>query len=578
MMYELRGYGYTTDNKHLEAGKKAAGEVKEKLASLRELAAKSEHLVKLKEVIGPLEANLREYDSLIGTTVEKVEGLAGNRTALDEAAAVFMKHAGAYLESQNKIMADEIEAGAEKAKLRERLQKITLINDILDLGNSTRIANFKAQALMDSNITEKALGNFSKIEQKLADLLALTVLEVNKKELAQVSQAAQAYKTAMADPSANFKALLDVNNKRGDAANATLAVTMESTNTALQRMERISEELADMLSEASRFMFFGLILAMALGIALAYVITRGILKPINYVIEGLTEGADQVVSASGQVSSASQQLAEGASEQAAALEETSSAIEELSATSKQNADNAGQANTLMSQTMQVVDASTASMGELTASMNDITKASEDTSKIIKTIDEIAFQTNLLALNAAVEAARAGEAGAGFAVVADEVRNLAMRAAEAAKNTAALIEGTVKKIRHGSEIVDKTDRAFAQLVDQTGKVCELIGEIAAASQEQSRGAEQITTAVTEMDKVVQQNASNSEESAAASEELNAQAEQMKEFVSHLVALVGERSAKPSWAARKKIETVSIKVNTIEEKNRPTVGRILKLKNL
>jgi methyl-accepting chemotaxis protein len=179
------------------------------------------------------------------------------------------------------------------------------------------------------------------------------------------------------------------------------------------------------------------------------------------------------------------------------------------------------------------------MGDLTESMKEISGASEETAKIIKTIDEIAFQTNLLALNAAVEAARAGEAGAGFAVVADEVRNLAMRAAEAAKNTANLIEGTVKKIKNGSDTVSKTNEAFSKVATQAKKVSELVGEISAASQEQAQGIEQINKAVAEMDKVTQQNAANAEESAAASEEMNAQAEVMKGFVGDLMALVGGR---------------------------------------
>src|SRR5512140_2025943 len=182
---------------------------------------------------------------------------------------------------------------------------------------------------------------------------------------------------------------------------------------------------------------------------------------------------------------------------------------------KQNADNAGEANNLMIDAKDVVATANQSMGRLTESMGEITKASEETSKIIKTIDEIAFQTNLLALNAAVEAARAGEAGAGFAVVADEVRNLAMRAADAAKNTANLIEGTVKKVKDGSEVVERTNAEFSQVETSAGKMGELIGEITAASGEQAQGIEQISKAVSEMDKVVQVNAANAEESASAS---------------------------------------------------------------
>jgi methyl-accepting chemotaxis protein len=277
----------------------------------------------------------------------------------------------------------------------------------------------------------------------------------------------------------------------------------------------------------------GTILAVVLGIVLSISITR----PVNRVVQGLTEASDQVASASTQVSGSSQQLAEGASEQAASIEETSSSLEEMASMTKQNAEHANQANSLMAEASKAVGRANESMSQLTESMAQISDASEETSKIIKTIDEIAFQTNLLALNAAVEAARAGEAGAGFAVVADEVRNLAMRAAEAAKNTAGLIEDTVKKIKDGSDIVGKTGAEFSQVSASTTKMGELVGEISAASIEQAQGIEQINKAVSEMDRVVQQNAANAEESASASEEMNAQAEQMKKFVNDLVLIVG-----------------------------------------
>ncbi|MFH0997251.1 MAG: methyl-accepting chemotaxis protein [Pseudomonadota bacterium] len=274
---------------------------------------------------------------------------------------------------------------------------------------------------------------------------------------------------------------------------------------------------------------------------LSFFQVRSIVRTLSLVISGLTEASEQVSSASGEVSAASQSLAEGSSQQAASVEETSSSLEEMSSMTKQNASNAGQADSLMKQANQVVIKANTSMSQLTISMHEISKASEETSKIIKTIDEIAFQTNLLALNAAVEAARAGQAGAGFAVVADEVRNLAMRAADAAKNTAALIEGTVKKVTDGTAIVKTTDDAFQEVADSTAKVGELVGEIAAASSEQAQGIEQVNIAVTETDKVTQQNAATAEESAAASEELSAQAEKMKSFVQQLSAMVRGNAA-------------------------------------
>ena len=250
----------------------------------------------------------------------------------------------------------------------------------------------------------------------------------------------------------------------------------------------------------------------------------------------LDSGAEEVTSAAGQVSSVSQSLADGASNQAAAIEETSASLEEIAAVTKQNADNVGQAEALTSEARRVIDTANTSMGQLTQSMAEISQASEETSKIVKTIDEIAFQTNLLALNAAVEAARAGEAGAGFAVVADEVRNLAMRASEAAKNTAGLIEGTVQKVQTGEKLVTSTNQSFREVAESTAKVAMLMGEIAIASREQASGVGQVNLAVTELDTVTQQNAATAEEAASASEELSAQAEQMRETVKSLIALV------------------------------------------
>ncbi|MGA2332569.1 MAG: methyl-accepting chemotaxis protein [Syntrophales bacterium] len=277
----------------------------------------------------------------------------------------------------------------------------------------------------------------------------------------------------------------------------------------------------------------GLLIVFILGIFMV----DSIVKPINNVITGLNDGAIRVTEASSQVSTSSHSLAQGASEQAAAVEETSSSLEEMSSMTKQNAENAQQASLMMShdakESFRVIADKMALMEEV---VGDSVRASEETSKIIKTIDEIAFQTNLLALNAAVEAARAGDTGAGFAVVANEVRNLAMRSAEAAKNTEALIADSTKKIHEASALFEQVNGELSNNRHITQKVTDLVGEIAAASREQSQGIEQISRSIHEMDKVTQQTAAMADESSSASEEMNAQAERLKIFVRDLSSLV------------------------------------------
>ncbi len=266
-------------------------------------------------------------------------------------------------------------------------------------------------------------------------------------------------------------------------------------------------------------------------------LVRSIKLPLAAIAEMLGGSASQVTSASRQVASSGQSLAQGASQQAASLEEASSALQQMSSMTRKNAQTAQQARGISGEAETSAGKGNQAMQRMSSAINEIQKSAADTARIIKVIDEIAFQTNLLALNAAVEAARAGEAGKGFAVVADEVRNLAMRSAEAAKNTANLIEQSVQSARNGVAITVEVGKVLDEITAASTKVNGLVAEIAAASQEQSQGFEQVSTAVAQMDSITQQNAANAEESAAASEEMAAQAEQLNGVVRELANLVG-----------------------------------------
>ncbi len=536
-MYAMRGYGLTQEQRYYDQGMKELENVDHWLQKCDELAKEAEHLEKLGPAVKAVREQVGQYRDLVAQTVELDQKMAANRTALDEAAAVYVENCTRVLDEQNKNLAAEIAADAEIAKLEERHFKITEINNVIDLGNATRIAAFKSQALRDPQLIRQANGNFAGIEKMIREIREVTYEAHDLEALDNVQMAANDYQSAMNKFLTNWEANVEVGRQRNKVGDELLAVVSETSAAGVAGTREIANEAESMLKMASLVMIVGLAIALVVGSGLAFVIARSITKPIQRIIEGLTAGSEQTASAAGQVSSASQSLAEGASEAAASIEETTANVTEMAAMTKKSAENASEARNLTGQTESGAAKGTEAMKRMSAAINDIKQSSDETSKIIKTIDEIAFQTNLLALNAAVEAARAGDAGKGFAVVAEEVRNLAQRSADAAKDTATLIEGSVGKAETGVEISQEVGAALDEIATLASQVNEFVGQIADASNEQSRGIDEVNSAVAQLDQVTQQNAANAEESASAAEELSSQSEQLSSMVGDLVRLVG-----------------------------------------
>jgi methyl-accepting chemotaxis protein len=289
-----------------------------------------------------------------------------------------------------------------------------------------------------------------------------------------------------------------------------------------------------------------LVVSTTAGGGLLLFVVRSTNAALLSAVSDLSIEAGQVASAAAQIASSSQSLAHGSSEQAASLEETSSSSEEINSVARENTENTRAAADLVGHVQRRFAETNLSLDGTVAAMQELNGSSEKISKIIKVIDEIAFQTNILALNAAVEAARAGEAGMGFAVVADEVRNLAQRSAQAAKDTASLIEESIAKSRDGKTKVDHVAVAIREIAQDSAKIKVLVDGVNVASQEQSRGIEQVAKAVTQMEQVTQRTAASAEEGAAASTELTAQADALRGIVERLTAMVGGSVASTaSW---------------------------------
>jgi methyl-accepting chemotaxis protein len=489
--------------------------------------------------------------SLAALAVGQVQGLVSEQRLAATNGAIFPASQRAQ------------EADAAFQRMAKLFQDAVLLEDLSALGAAEKEAAAIIEALVSASRLEGLSVERAESLRSQADAVKA------------LSAEARATYVPMIEAGGN---LTDEMMTRAKATAARLDALKESLN---RGHEDISGELRAELSNAvstsvrQRWVSLG-VFALALcvaGVVVTFTIRRQVVVPVMNVVDELRTAAGEVTSASGEVASSSQTLSRGATTQAASLEETSASMEEMASMTRQNAENSREAARVMAETEQLVETANSALSAMVSSMSAIHDSSGKVSKIIKTIDEIAFQTNILALNAAVEAARAGEAGMGFAVVADEVRALAQRSAQAARDTAALIQESIERSTEGQQTVTEVTSAIGSITSSARQVKGLIDQVSVASTQQAQGIDQVTQAITQMEKVTQSTAATAEESAAASEQLSAQAETTLEIVGRLAALAqGSGRTPPPTVVTADRQAKATLTNVVRLPSRPmTVDR-------
>ncbi len=555
-MYAMRGYGLTANEAYYDDATSAIGEVTGAMDRAGELADNSTQLTLLESAIGDVREAVTTYDGLKEDTADRNVELDEARNLLDEAAVDYMEATRALLAVQTQRLKSEIAAGDPPMKVDERRRKVELLNDIIDVGNATRIAAWKAQANRDPGELREAYDNFEQMDTIFADLRKITRLDADIAKIDATERAAGQYREGMQDLEAAWVALNDLGKQRDVAGGEVLDKAQSIASKGIEETERIAQEAQAALQQASVVLVTGLSICAVIGIVFAVFITRTITGPLGKgvafarelangdltqnidieqkdevgllanalnsmaeqlrkVVGDVKSNADNVSTGSEELSTASQKVSQGSAEQASSIEEVSSSMEEMASNIRQNAENASQTEKIATQASQMATEGGQAVDKTVAAMNQIAER-------INIVGEIAGQTNLLALNAAIEAARAGEHGKGFAVVASEVRKLAERSQKAAAEISELSTSSVEVATQAGEMLGK-------IVPDIQKTADLVQEISAASSEQNAGADQINLAIQQLDEVIQQNASASEEMAATSEELAGQADSLQQGV-------------------------------------------------
>ena len=538
-MYEMRGYGYTEDETFYNSGmNKYLPELREEMSKIIKVIDQSSNYKFLKDDLDKVDKLVNEYEVIAVRTKTKISELNKVREDMDENARKFETALKKYVDSTYDILQANINKIDNSAS--GRLERHKNMSNILDDINRVRRVTWRAQAQRDPKMLTEVMQILDTSYSKVKIVRETAIIKVNQDYLDNILSALAIYKKSTEDLLKTWEELQVVNKDRSDKGREVIVAVNGVASKTMVEVEKNSTGMLEILSMSSKSIVISVIIAILIGIVAAYIIIKSITRPIDKIVGELSESAGQVSAASMQLSDASHELAESSTEQAASIEETASTLSESSSMVQQNTENTKQTSILVQETKYAAETGNNEMKNMMEAMNGIKKSSDAIGKIIKVIDDIAFQTNILALNAAVEAARAGDAGMGFAVVAEEVRNLAQRSAQAASDTATMIAENINISEKGVILAEKVAEALKVINTKADKVDDIMQEVLAASIEQTQGISQINRAISQMEQVTHNIASNAEESSSASSELNAQAENMNFVVENLNIMIhGER---------------------------------------
>ncbi len=549
-MYAMRGYGLSGEQDYYNQGMTAISEVKQTIGQAEQLAARSPHLVKLKDEITDVKTSVSDYEGLVADTVAHLQDLEKVSTRMTATAKIYMDSAYAILNSQNAAMKGEIEEGAPSNTLNERLLKITLVNDLIDNGNWARIANLQAQDRKDFTIMEKAIAKiFPAIDKTAKEMAPITRVQADQKELSDILNAAAAYKEAMEQYMSEANDLEKLNNARNTAGTKALKVAIDLMQAAGGNTSDIAAQATNRISVAITTIYIGLALALVVGMLLTFFITQAITRPLiravgisdelsrgNLSIEvkaesddetgqllgamgnmtahlrnmmtGINQGIEKLVASSADLSAISQQLTDGTEQTSGKSQSVASATEQMSTNMISVAAASEQASTNVQIVAAAAEEMSATIGEIAQNtekgrlvtgkavnqaesvskkVNQLGIAAKEVGMVTDAISEISEQTNLLALNATIEAARAGEAGKGFAVVANEIKDLA-------KQTAAATTDINNRIASIQDTTLGTVSEIEEIVTTISAINDIVSSIATAIEEQAAATSEIANNV------------------------------------------------------------------------------------